>query len=44
MKKIDLQIQLKLENLDQIEDAVKKITKALEKECNCTCTLNVTIS
>ncbi len=43
MKKLDLQIQLKLENLDQIEETVKKITKALEKECNCTCTLNLII-
>jgi len=43
MQKLDLKIQIKLEKLDQIEDVVIKITKALEKECNCTCTLDVII-
>lgn len=42
--KLDLQIKLNLESLDQLDEAIKKIKNVTEKECNCTCTLNVIIS
>ena len=42
--KLDLQINLNLESLDQLKESIEKIKNITEKECNCTCTLNVTIS
>ena len=42
--KLDLQINLNLESLDQLKQSIEKIKDMTKKECNCTCTLNVTIS
>lgn len=41
--KLDLQIKLNLESLEQLEESIKRIKNITEKECNCTCTLEVTI-
>lgn len=42
--KLDLQIKLNLENLDQLKESIEKIKQITDKECNCTCTLNVTVN
>lgn len=42
MKK-DINIQIKVSDLIELSEIIKKINQILEKECNCTCTLNVEI-
>lgn len=42
MKK-DINIQIKLSDLNELGKIIKKINQILEKECNSTCTLNVEI-
>ena len=42
MKK-DINIQIKLNDLNELSEIIKKIDQMLEKEFNSTCTLNVEI-
>lgn len=43
MKKLDIKIQISLNELNALEEVLNKINELLKKECNCTCTLEVAI-
>ena len=43
MCKLDIKIQSNLKDLKEVKEVIKEVKEILEKECNCTCTLDLTI-
>lgn len=43
MSKLDIKIQINLKDLSEVKEVIKEVKEILEKECNCTCTLDLTI-
>ncbi|SHJ65406.1 hypothetical protein SAMN05444401_3584 [Clostridium amylolyticum] len=43
MAKTNIIINLELNRIEDLKQTVEKVKEAIEKECNCTCTLNVKI-
>ncbi|GAB6167592.1 hypothetical protein JCM1393_00520 [Clostridium carnis] len=44
MSKLDIKIQINLNDLSDVKEVIKEVKDILEKECNCTCTLDLTIT
>lgn len=42
MKK-DVKIAVRIDTIEDLEKVIKTVNKSLEKECNCTCTLEILV-